>query len=139
MRGAIHHIEFYVKDLAVSRVFYQNLLEKLGYQLYQEWEQGFSFKLGDTYLVFVQVEEPYQKNGYHRKNIGLNHLALSVDSHKEVDELREYLLKHSVSLLYDEKYPFAGGKQHYAVFFEDPDRMKLEIAVRNTELLEGES
>lgn len=139
MRGAIHHIEFYVKDLAVSRVFYQNLLEKLGYQLYQEWEQGFSFKLGDTYLVFVQVEEPYQKNGYHRKNIGLNHLAFSVDSHKEVDELREYLLKHSVSLLYDEKYPFAGGKQHYAVFFEDPDRMKLEIAVRNTELLEGES
>lgn len=139
MRGTIHHIEFYVKDLAVSRTFYQSLLGKLSYQLYQEWEQGFSFKLGDTYLVFVQVEEPYQKNGYHRKNIGLNHLAFSVDSYREVDELREYLLKHSVPLLYDEKYPFAGGEQHYAVFFEDPDRMKLEVAVGNTELLEGES
>lgn len=36
MRGTIHHIEFYVKDLAVSRAFYQSLLGKLSYQLYQE-------------------------------------------------------------------------------------------------------
>ena len=29
--------------------------------------------------------------------------------------------------LYEEKHPYAGGPDYYAVYFEDSDRMKVEI------------
>jgi hypothetical protein len=38
-------------------------------------------------------------------------------------ELRE----RGVTILYEDRHPYAGGDDYYAVFFEDPDRMKVEI------------
>ena len=37
------------------------------------------------------------------------------------------MIEENVELLYDEKYSYAGGKNHYALYFEDPDRIKVEI------------
>ncbi|KHF36766.1 hypothetical protein CM49_01072 [Paenibacillus sp. P1XP2] len=38
------------------------------------------------------------------------------------------LKQKGVKLLYEDRYPYAGGPEHYAVFFEDPDRIKVEFA-----------
>lgn len=127
----LHHIELYVKDISITRQFYSVFLEKLGYHLYQEWDDGFSYRFADgTYMVFVQVPEKYVSLGYHRQRIGLNHLAFRVESTHEVDSIRQWLIERGVTLLYDERYPHAGGPQHYAVFFEDPDRVKIEVVGR---------
>lgn len=123
----IHHIELYVSNLKKSTEFWGWLLEELGYELFQEWESGRSWKYGETYLVFVQTEEPYLDVPYHRKRTGLNHLAFHADSRKHVDELTEMLRGRGVTILYEDKHPFAGGEDYYAVFMEDPDRMKVEI------------
>lgn len=40
----LHHVEIYVSNLKTSRAFYDFLLTKLGYSLYQEWEEGLSYK-----------------------------------------------------------------------------------------------
>ncbi|WP_304271843.1 VOC family protein [Pseudoglutamicibacter cumminsii] len=125
----MHHIEIYVSDIARSREFYSWLLEGLGFFLYQEWEEGFSYKKEKTYLVFVQARNKYVVNGYNRCNIGLNHLAFSCTDPEEIDLLREKLLSKGVTLLYDDEYPHAGGGESYAVYFEDPDRIKLEVAL----------
>ncbi|GGI39091.1 VOC family protein [Mammaliicoccus stepanovicii] len=127
MNGQLHHIEIYVKDIAVSKVFYEWLLPKLNYHLYQEWDEGFSFKLNSTYIVFVQVSVEFKDFGYHRKQIGLNHLAFSVDSREAVDHFTLDLKKKGIPVLYDNKHPYASGNDSYAVYFEDPDRIKLEI------------
>ncbi len=123
----IHHIELYVSNLKKSTEFWGWLLEELGYELFQEWESGRSWKYGETYLVFVQTEEPYLDVPYHRKRTGLNHLAFHADSRKHVDELTEKLRGRDVTILYEDRHPFAGGEDYYAVFMEDPDRMKVEI------------
>ncbi|MDO5095738.1 MAG: VOC family protein [Peptostreptococcaceae bacterium] len=124
----MHHIEIYVSDLNKSKAFYKELFEFLEFEIYQEWEEGFSYIKDGFYIVFVQTKEKYLSNGYNRCNIGLNHLAFKCNSKKKIDELREVLIKKGVSLLYDEKFPFAGGNDYYALYFEDPDRIKLEIA-----------
>jgi len=65
---------------------------------------------------------------YHRCSVGLNHLAFKVDSKEIVDDLRKHCLENKVICLYDEKYPHAnGGKEYYALFIEDPDRVKVEF------------
>ncbi|MGT2716062.1 VOC family protein [Streptococcus respiraculi] len=123
----LHHIEINVANLAISRAFYDKLFADLGYELDQEWEEGFSYRYRDTYLVFVQTEEDYREPSYHRKRTGLNHLAFVLLTKEKVDSLHERLRSEGVTLLYEENYPHAGGPDHYAVFFEDPDRLKIEV------------
>ena len=126
-KGTIHHIEINVSALNHSRKFWEWLLLFLGYTKFQEWDAGFSFKSNDTYIVFVQAEKKYLKYPYNRKLTGLNHIAFCVDNREEVDKITDLLKENGVTILYPDKHPFAGGNGHYAVYFEDPDRIKVEI------------
>jgi catechol 2,3-dioxygenase-like lactoylglutathione lyase family enzyme len=127
LRGIIHHIEIYVSNLEISIEFWGWLLEELGYELFQTWSQGRSWKMEDSYLVFVQAEERFLDIPYHRKRVGLNHLAFYADSREHVDEITNQLKENDITILYEDKHPYAGGEGYYAVFFEDPDRIKVEI------------
>lgn len=60
-------------------------------------------------------------------NINFNHLAFYGGSRKQVDQLRKDLITRSVNLLYEDRYPYAGGENHYALYFEDPDGIKIEV------------
>lgn len=126
-KGLIHHIELYVSDLKISVKFWGWFLEELGYKVYQEWEKGQSWKIEDTYIVFVQTEDRFLDVSYHRCRIGLNHLAFHASSKQQVDDITKNLKEKGINVLYEDKHPFAGGKDHYAVYFEDPDRIKVEL------------
>src|SRR5690625_6987861 len=80
MRGQLHHIELYVSNINRSIKFWGWLLEELGYQPFQNWQYGQSWKLDHTYIVFVQVEERYLDIPYHRCRAGLNDVALDRNS-----------------------------------------------------------
>jgi catechol 2,3-dioxygenase-like lactoylglutathione lyase family enzyme len=123
----LHHVEIYVSNLEKSIEFWSWLLTELGYEQYQKWELGISWKYQETYLVFVQAEERYLDVPYHRCRVGLNHLAFHARSREQVDEITETLIKKEIPILYREKHPYAGGPEYYAVFFEDPDRIKVEL------------
>lgn len=125
--GLIHHIELYVSDLKTSIDFWGWFLEELGYESFQSWESGHSWKLGETYIVFVQAEERFLDVPYHRSRVGLNHLAFHANSRHQVDDMTKKLESKGVKILYKDKHPYAGGENYYAVFFEDPDRIKVEL------------
>lgn len=129
--GEIHHIELYVSDLKTSIEFWSWFLAKLGYRKFQEWKDGISWKLNDTYIVFVQTKEKYKDIKYHRCRTGLNHIAFFADSTEHVDSLTQELMKRGIKILYENRHPKAGGKDHYAVFFEDLDRIKIELVAPN--------
>lgn len=123
----LHHLEIYVSNLTKSVEFWGWLLPELGYERYQKWESGISWKHQETYLVFVQAEERYLDIPYHRCRAGLNHLAFHGQSREHIDEITQALLDKGIQILYKDKHPYAGGKDYYAVFFEDPDRIKVEL------------
>ncbi len=125
--GKLNHIEIYVSDLERSKAFWGWFLEKLGYEKFQLWDNGFSYILGFTYIVFVQTEKKYLDIPYNRCRAGLNHLAFNAKSKKQIDEVTEELKVKGIKILYENKHPYAGGKNHYAVYFEDPDRIKIEL------------
>jgi len=128
MNGIIHHIEIYVSDLKRTILFWDWLLtKKFTYEIYQQWDSGISFKLGETYIVFVQTEKKYLSNPYNRRNTGLNHLAFHCSSKEFVNTLTKELKEKNINILYTDKHPYAGGENYYAVFFEDPDRIKVEV------------
>ena len=131
--GLIHHIEIYVSDLAKSVEFWSWFLESLGYSLHQDWIEGKSWKLGDTYIVFVQVKARFTDVPYHRCRVGLNHLAFHGKSRQHIDEIARQLKNRGVKLLYPEQHPTAAG--NYGVFFEDPDRIKVEVVAPDGDLI----
>jgi catechol 2,3-dioxygenase-like lactoylglutathione lyase family enzyme len=123
----LHHIEIYVSNLSMSIKFWEWLLTELGYKQYQKWDGGISWKYGETYIVFVQAESRFTDVPFHRCRVGLNHLAFHAKSKEHVNELIVKLRERGIKILYPEKHPFAGGENHYAVYFEDPDRIKVEV------------
>ncbi|MFG6117872.1 VOC family protein [Thalassobacillus sp. B23F22_16] len=125
--GLLHHVEIYVSNLEKSESFWGWFLEELGYQSYQKWDKGQSWKLGGTYLVFVQAENKFLDVPYHRCRTGLNHLAFHASSRERVDEMTKLLKERGINILYEDQHPFAGGEDYYAVYFEDPDRIKVEF------------
>lgn len=125
--GGLHHVELYVSDLARSMRFWEPLLKKLGYTEFQKWDMGVSYLHATTYIVLVQTEAEHLDAGYHRKRVGLNHLAFHAASRGHVDELTEWARTNGYRVLYEDRHPFAGGDDYYALFCEDPDRIKVEI------------
>jgi catechol 2,3-dioxygenase-like lactoylglutathione lyase family enzyme len=123
----LHHIEIYVSDLKKTIDFWDWFFKEIRYEVFQKWDNGISWKQGNTYIVFVQTEEKHLQAGYHRSRVGLNHLAFHARSKEHVNEMTEKLKLKGVSILYEDKHPYAGGEHYYAVFFEDPDRIKVEL------------
>lgn len=131
--NSIAHIEINVKDLEISTEFWNKFISHLG------WEQ---FGVGDplvtgfkgldkTHIFLVQTDQDFIENGYHRKNVGLNHFAFRVDSLEKVDLFASFLKENNIPTLYGEDpkdYSLEYGQEkYYAVFFEDPNRIKIEV------------
>jgi catechol 2,3-dioxygenase-like lactoylglutathione lyase family enzyme len=124
--GALHHIEIYVASLDASLAFWAPFLAHFGYQVHR-FPNGASLELGDTYIVLVQAEAAHIAAGYHRKRVGLNHLAFHAASREQVDHIAEWVEANGYTVLYKERHPHAGGQDYYALFCEDPDRIKVEV------------
>jgi catechol 2,3-dioxygenase-like lactoylglutathione lyase family enzyme len=122
--GQLHHVELYVSDLSRSLAFWRWLLGELGYERYQRWESGESWRLGHTYIVFVQTPEEFLLPAYDRRRVGLNHLAFHVRARADVDRLAEEVTARGARLLYGDRYP---SEEYYAIYLEDPDGIKVEI------------
>ena len=63
---------------------------------------------------------------YDRYSVGLHHLAFEAPSRAVVDERADWLRAHGAEIESEPReYGYSPG--YYAVFFYDPDGMKLEI------------
>jgi len=123
----LHHLELYESDLARSLSFWTPFLSRLVYRESQRWAEGVSYRCGPTYLCFVQAPLEHLPAGYHRRRVGLNHLAFHASSRAQVDEVTTWLREAGFTLLYPERHPHAGGPEVYAMYCEDPDRIKVEL------------
>ena len=82
---------------------------------------------GDIWLI--PAAPALRRAGFHRKGAGLNHLAFRVERREEVDRFRdEFLAPRGVGHALRHSARVSGIRPgYYAVFFEDPDRLKLEV------------
>ena len=129
MKTHLYHLQINVSDAAKSLPFYKGLFSFLNYKTIDESAEHIGVSNGTTDFWIIATESAHTKNGFHRKNTGLNHLAFRVDSKKIVDDFAVgFLKKNSITTLYGTPKTFPEYRpDYYAVYFEDPDRIKLEI------------
>ena len=87
---------------------------------------------GRVSLWIMKTPEKYKDRIFHRKATGLNHLAFRVNSKEEVDKFhKEYLQAKNIPVLYGGPKEYSEYEPgYYSVYFEDPDRVKLEVVYK---------
>jgi catechol 2,3-dioxygenase-like lactoylglutathione lyase family enzyme len=130
VKARVYHLQLNVRDAAVSLPFWTALLGYLEYRTVHEAADVAGFSNGTTDLWLIATARAHQGPGFHRKRAGLNHVAFRVERREDVDRFhREFLDARGVPTLYDTPRDFPEySPGYYAVFFEDPDRIKLEVA-----------
>ena len=124
--GSIHHVELWVPDLGRAIASWGWLLGELGYEEFQDWPDGRSWRSGATYIVVEQ--SPAMTAAEHQRcRPGLNHLAFHIVTRRRVDELVAASAEHGWSLMFPDRHPHAGGPEHYAAYLENTDGYEVEL------------
>jgi catechol 2,3-dioxygenase-like lactoylglutathione lyase family enzyme len=124
--GLLHHVELWVPDLARAETQWGWLLGALGYELFQSWPDGRSWRLGPTYLV-VEQSPGLSADRHERTRPGLNHLAFHAGPRAAVDGLAGQASEHGWTLMFADRHPYAGGPDHYAAYLENEDGFEVEL------------
>lgn len=127
--GGVHHVDLVVSSIERSLPFYRELLGPLGWHGISEveGERGETIWYLSGPVTEIGLREAQSRDGsYDRYRIGLHHLAFEATSRGVVDERAEWLRSAGAELESEpQEYTYSPG--YYAVFFYDPDGMKLEI------------
>jgi catechol 2,3-dioxygenase-like lactoylglutathione lyase family enzyme len=124
--GALHHIELWVPNLDRAVATWGWLLGELGYELFQDWPGGQSWRSGPTYIVLEQ--SPARTASRHdRSRPGLNHLAFHVATAALTEALATAATQHGWRLMFADQHPYAGGTGHYAAYLENVDGYEAEL------------
>jgi glyoxylase I family protein len=131
----VSHIDLVVSDLQRSLAFYKGLLEPIGYTVEREivGERGeeVHYLRGDVIRDAIGLRQAQSPSSvpYDRYAVGLHHVAFDVESRQVVDERAEWLRAHGAEIESGPaEYDYTPG--YYAVFFYDPDGLKLELLHR---------
>ncbi|MDR2254484.1 MAG: VOC family protein [Arthrobacter sp.] len=124
--AGLHHVELWVADLEESRREWGWLLTRLGFEHAASWDDGDSWDLGGAYLTLT-TSPNLNSVSHDRRAPGLNHLAFLTDSRAQTDAIVREASARGWTLLYAERYPHAGGPEHYAGWIENSAGFKAEI------------
>ena len=140
MIRAVHHLDFVVTSLERSLPFYQELLGwtesgdivgEQGERVVYIWPPG----RDATWIGSLGLRERRSDAHpvpYERYAVGVHHVAWQAGSREEVDERFRWLERRGAAIESEPReYDYLPG--YYAVFFYDPDGIKLEILHRPRE------
>ncbi len=133
LTGAIAHIDIVVGDLERSLDFYCGLLEPLGWRRHgvivgERGERVVYLAARDGAQVGLRARPAAagRPGGPDRYDVGLHHLAFRATSRDAVTERARWLAALGAEIESGPReYGYTPG--YFAVFFFDPDGLKLEI------------
>ncbi len=119
----IDHLVLSVGNFARSKEFYDKL-GFLGFKRKYDYADMAGWSNGKTLLWIAAADAQGRKRQYRKGDIGFHHYAFELASRNDVDELGAFLEQNGITVL-DPPGEYY-GRNHYAVYFADPDGMKLE-------------
>jgi catechol 2,3-dioxygenase-like lactoylglutathione lyase family enzyme len=118
----IDHLVVRVSDYARSKDFYHRLFMFLGFEISEEYDAMIGWTNGKTRYWIAAADA--KARPYRNGDVGFHHYAFQLRSRKDVDELQAFLRDELHARIVDPAGEYYDD--YYAVFFLDPDGMKLE-------------
>ncbi|MFL5920170.1 MAG: VOC family protein [Gaiellaceae bacterium] len=127
---SVHHVDVVVSSIERSLPFYRDLLAPLGFHRIGEVEgergETIWYLSGTGCELGLREAQTPSDDPYDRYRVGLHHLAFEASSRYAVNERANWLRAQGIEIESGpEEYAYMPG--YYAVFFYDPDGIKLEI------------
>lgn len=128
LRGWINHLDLTVTDLEVSEPFYDRVLGYLGFERAEVPGVVWHARRDELRLFGIGLHQARPGTEPHdRYAPGLHHVAFQAASRDDVDGLHRLLVEMNATILdppadYPQYWPV-----YYALFFADPDGLKLEL------------
>jgi catechol 2,3-dioxygenase-like lactoylglutathione lyase family enzyme len=119
----VDHLVIRVSDYARSKEFYGRLFDFLGFEISDEYDDAIGWTNGNTRFWIGPADARGRKHNHRVGDVGLHHYAFELRSRADVDDLQRFLSEAGATIVdtaaeyYDD---------YYAVFFLDPDGLKLE-------------
>ncbi len=122
----IDHLVIRVSDLDRSKRFYDAVLGFMGFEL--EWDLGdvVGWNNGVTMFWIGQADAQGRRHKHRAGEVGYHHYAFELAERTQVDELYAFLLAQKVEIVDPPAAYPSYGEGYYAVFFLDPDGLRLE-------------
>jgi catechol 2,3-dioxygenase-like lactoylglutathione lyase family enzyme len=119
----IDHLVIRVSNYEKSKAFYGKLFTFLGFDVSEEYEEAIGWTNGNTRFWIGPADAKGRKRKHRIGEVGFHHYAFELRSRSDVDELQAFLKDLGATIVdpADEYY-----EDYYAVFFLDPDGLKLE-------------
>ena len=118
----IDHISLRVSDFAASKAFYGKLMPFLGFRVLDQYPEAIGWT-NDRTRLWIGQSEAGRRKSHRTGDVGFHHYAFELQSRAEVDELQAFV-KTLHATIVDPAAEYY--EDYYAVFFLDPDGLKLE-------------
>lgn len=119
----IHHIKLTVRNLEISRKFYESLP---GFKCVADYPDFIMFSAGNFYLGLTGQNGKILKNSFSEFNIGLDHFSFEVQSKRDLESALEFFDKNKIPHGGIEK--LSNGLS--ILVFRDPDNIQLELCCK---------
>jgi catechol 2,3-dioxygenase-like lactoylglutathione lyase family enzyme len=123
----IDHLVLSVGDFGRSKEFYHKLLTFLGFRLKHEYGDMAGWSNGKTLFWIAAADAQGKRRKYRKGDIGFHHYAFEMASRDDVDALGSFLERNDVKIVDPPGEYYR--REYYAVYFTDPDGMKLEAMI----------
>ncbi|WP_297091993.1 VOC family protein [uncultured Draconibacterium sp.] len=136
MQPVIDHIEITVKDLNEAITFYDYFLPLVGFNLKNKAQafiashdkQVVEYTHPNFAIALTSPRESLKNEQVHRRRPGaLHHLAFKAEKRADVDFIYHQLLAFNANIVAPPQLYPEYHQNYYAVFFKDPDGIKLEV------------
>lgn len=130
---ALDHVVIRVSDLERSRLFYTRLFAFLGFECIDHFNETVGWRNGRiAFWIVAGCNVGLPRLGV--PDAGLHHCGLELRSRKDVDELQSFLLAQGAEIV---DHAAEYYEDYYAVYFKDPDGLKLEGMAYGPRYLHG--
>jgi catechol 2,3-dioxygenase-like lactoylglutathione lyase family enzyme len=131
MLKRIDHIYLSVSDFFRSQTFYDLVMRELGQHKGDKVIAGepHAHYFGPQFQLTIRPAKAGQKHAPYAP--GLHHLCFQVETMNDVDLCFEKLRAVGIEVSQPKRYP-EYHPEYYAIFFEDPDGIRLEIVAKTS-------
>ncbi len=119
----IDHLVIRVSDFQTSKAFYGRLFDFLGFEVLDQYEAAIGWTNDKMRFWIGQADAEGRKHKHRIGDVGFHHYAFQLRSRRDVDELQTFLKELGAEIVNPAGEYY---EDYYAVFFLDPDGLKLE-------------